>query len=75
MGEYCDAYERMPSMRESSQPGGCPHTGTRQQEYDMNHRNEESISFYHSDQWKRMQALVKMACHGLDMYAFYAEHQ
>lgn len=53
----------------------CPYAGARQQEYDANHRNKESISFYHSDQWKRMQALVKMACHGLDMYAFYAEHR
>lgn len=53
----------------------CPHAGARQREYDMNHRNKESISFYHSNQWKHMQALVKMACHGLDMYAFYVEHR
>lgn len=54
---------------------GCTHAGARQREYDMNHRNEESVSFYHSNQWKHMQAIVKMACHGLDMYAFYAEHR
>lgn len=53
----------------------CPHAGARQREYDMNHRNKESISFYYSNQWKCMQALVKMTCHGLDMYAFYAEHR
>ena len=53
----------------------CPYAGARQQEYDANHRSKESILFYHSNQWKRMQALVKMACHGLDMYAFYVEHR
>lgn len=53
----------------------CPHAGARQQEYDADHRSKESISFYHSNQWKHMQALVKMACHGLDMYAFYVEHR
>lgn len=53
----------------------CPLTGIRQREYDVNHHNEESVSFYHSNQRKHMQALVKMTCHGLDMYAFYAEHR
>ena len=53
----------------------CPYVGARQQEYDANHRSKESISFYHSNQWKHLQALVKMACHGLDMYAFYVEHR
>lgn len=53
----------------------CPRAGARQREYDADHRNKESISFYHSNQWKHMQALVKMACHGLDMYAFYVEHR
>lgn len=53
----------------------CPYAGTRQREYDVNHRSKKSAFFYHSNQWKHMQALVKMACHGLDMYAFYVEHR
>lgn len=52
----------------------CLLTGARQREYDVNHRNEESVSIYHSNQRKHMQALVKMTCHGLDMHVFYAEH-
>lgn len=53
----------------------CPNAKAGQKEYDMLHRNREGASFYHSSQWKRMQALVKAACHGLDMYAFYVEHR
>lgn len=53
----------------------CPRAGMRQKEYDRDCRNRESASFYHSGQWKRIQALVKMVCHGLDMYAFYTEHR
>lgn len=52
----------------------CPYAKRRNEEYDREHRNRERSAFYHSLSWKTVQAIVKAACHGLDMYEMDVNH-
>lgn len=53
----------------------CHYSKNRQKVYDREHRNKERSGFYHSKEWKAIQAMVKAACHGLDMYEYIYEHR
>ena len=53
----------------------CVCNSNRHREYDRFNRDEKAKQFYHSKEWRRLTALCKSKCNGLDLYELYENNK